>query len=395
MFSASKKEGVRFGAVIDIGSGSVGAAIVHSVPTNKHPKLIWSTRERIVPHKDPLEQQKQLTAALLNVFLELGSNGLKALKASHPREKIDNVQVTIAAPNSLTITKSVSAKFDTPTKVTESLLSALAAKAAEHIEEHLGNEFLVNSLHLSILSSSNNGVFLNGYPVANERAASLHAKDIQLNQTLSLTDSRLYKNILEAHSKAFPGTPIKVESFMALYQKVVKLFTKNAKNFLLLDVTAEATELSVIKDGLPSSSRNFRAGQYTIAREIDKATSLTKEESLSLLRDNKINEIALESETKKEQVSMVIKDYEEKLSKLIRDIGGTLALPKQIYLHTDKLTEAFFKERLKNAITMASAGTLVITPVTSELLDQPNIEDTALLLSAYGYHQRLLEDGHG
>jgi hypothetical protein len=44
-FFGSNKNNIRYGALLDIGSGSVVASIVRSDETISNPEIIWSKRE--------------------------------------------------------------------------------------------------------------------------------------------------------------------------------------------------------------------------------------------------------------------------------------------------------------------------------------------------------------
>lgn len=106
----------RYGAILDIGSGSVGVAIVASDPLQKNPEIVWSHRERmLLRDTDTIEQSaKHITTALLNTILTLGSEGIRALRQHEKNSSIETMQVTISAPWSYTITKTVSYTHEEP-----------------------------------------------------------------------------------------------------------------------------------------------------------------------------------------------------------------------------------------------------------------------------------------
>ena len=120
------------GAIIDIGSGSVGVAIVYSENITEKVHIIWSHREYLLMKEQPDMDTalRNMSTTLVNALLELGSNGQKALHAFNPSLHITTVQTAICAPWSHTVTKSIQYEKEHPFTVDQILVSDLVAGAA-------------------------------------------------------------------------------------------------------------------------------------------------------------------------------------------------------------------------------------------------------------------------
>jgi hypothetical protein len=157
----------------------------------------------------------------------------------------------------------------------------------------------------------------------------------------------------------------------------------------LVDVTSEATEMGVVRDDLLVHTSHVPYGQYSLARDLSNLSKLPKEEAIGYIRNNYVDTIKNLSDAKKQEVTAIVNNYVEGLVRLFNETGDVLSIPKTIFLHTDKLTEDFFAERLKEAGKLATKGTHAVHAITSEFLEGNKVEDTAILLSAYVFHKNL------
>ena len=103
----SQSTTVRYGVVIEIGSGSVLVAIVKSDQAATHPEVIWSKREH-APRRSESDLEmsaKGVMTALMNAILLIEGEGKKVLSLTATGATLNHIQVSISAPWSYTITK--------------------------------------------------------------------------------------------------------------------------------------------------------------------------------------------------------------------------------------------------------------------------------------------------
>lgn len=391
------KNETRIGVVIDIGSASVAVALVLSKKGEQHPSILWSHRERLSETSTFRVVEKQLQTAILNVFLELSSVGLPSLSNSPKLKEVANktpelVQVSISAPFAHTVSHTTKVESDEPFRINGELIRSVVGKAQRAAEEKAESNLVGKVLKLNLLSSTTVSTEVNDYII--KPTKSTFGDKLVINQFVTFGDDSVVNQVKDTADKVLRNTPLDIDSFMSLFFRTLNDLNPRTDNACLMSVTAEATELCIIGNGIPGSSFFIPTGQYSLARTISDASGLIMSESLSLLKDNDINNIANLSEQKKEVLTKVFTKYQSDLSELFKQGSNSGSIPATIYLHTDKLSEGFFSNQLIEAFTLAVGRKPIIHPITSEFFDFGKDEDTAILTSAYVFHRRLYEDDY-
>lgn len=391
MFFGIGKHGpdARYGALLDVGSGSTGVAIVVSEPGEKYPKIIWSYRERISVGEDETANsaKKRIKTAIFNALLELGNVGVRELKKHDDSAKIKDLLVSICAPWTITITRNVSAENDKPFTLNKKIINALIDKAAKEAKTDILNEYAEQHLNLSVLNDITVEITANGYRVHDPDLTEV--SKVTLAQLVSMTDSDLIKTIKDVKEKTFPGVKITGNSFMFNFYKTLGDMYPDTTEICLIDVTAEATEIGVVRNNVLVHTTAAPIGIYTLAREINKVCDIPKEEALGVMKENATNVKLILSPSRVTELEEVFKNYENTIAELFKKTGDRLSIPKTIFMHTDTDNEAFFAERLIGAAHIATNSTHSVHPITSKIFENVVDVDSAILLSAYVFHKRL------
>lgn len=376
----------RYGAIIDIGSSSVGVAIIASDPLKTDPEFLWSHREQIVPQStDSVETAaKNITTALFNVFLTLGSYGVKALQEHEKGARITTLQITISAPWSYTITKTVSCAQDEPFLVTKSLLADLVNTAQKQALEAIDENDFMHKLGLEVIARATINIAANNYNTENPYGQKVTS--LAISHTSAISQLHLLEAINEGKDKVLPRTDMHVYSFMLVFYCVLKKMAPDTKEVCLIDVTSEATEIGIIRDGILRYVTHAPFGIHTIARDISTLCNITFEESLSFIR----GEIELENTLKPAvlaELEAIVETYEQQMAELFKRTGDQLAIPRPLFIHTDERNEKFFGDHIKKAASIATKADHGVHLVTQKLLNDTGSSDTALLLSAHFFHK--------
>lgn len=399
LFSSGSSD-VRYGAIVDIGSGSVLVSIVRSNVNKQHPEIIWTKREYVLL-KDSisLEQSaKNILTALINAILLLGNEGLKTLKDFDSGAKLGTMQISISAPWSYTITKTVNYEDDDGFEITRSLITQLTEAAQKKTLEELKENEITELLGLEVIARTTTDLIANGYRT--DEPYGQMVKQLSLAHVSAVAQLDLIDAVRDAKEKVIPSADIAKYSFMLVYYCVIRELYPSASEFCLVDVTYEATEIAIIRDGILRFSTHIPYGSYTLARAISRALNIPKEEAFTYLKDENIT-ATLEAlpEAKQQVLQSVLKEYQEQITELLKQTGDTLSIPKTVFLHTDLYTEHFFKTQMIAATTAATHGGHIIHEVTNEILTAKYKEDekmaiekarfdTALLLSAQFFHKQ-------
>jgi hypothetical protein len=380
------------GALIDVGSASVLVALVASRASEPSPHVIWSHREHIALRSDnDLEQlAKNVIAAFLNATLELDTTGRKVLAqtmADAPSPSF--LTVTVAAPWSYTVTKTVSFTDDTPFTIDKALIRELERTTEQKITEELKETDLVNNLGLTVVTKGTVALTANGYPIS--ATAGQQATSLTLARTSAIIQKYLSDAINECHEKMWRSTTLHRTSFMFAYFMATRSLFPTLTEYCLVDVTYEATEIGVVRDGVLQYCTHTPYGAFSIARDVAQLSKTPLAEAYGRLTAADL--VTAESNA---AVSELYREYEKRLSELFMETGDTLSIPKTIILHSNLDTEAFFSERLKAAAAMATHGSHHIIPVSKEIVrkfygeietrELTTRHDTALLVSAQFFH---------
>lgn len=395
---------VRYGVLIDIGSGSVLVSIIASDPAKTYPDIIWSKREYTpLRHINQVaDSAKSVMTSLMNVLMALDSEGRKAFFEKTGEQKLKNIQVTISAPWSYTVTKTISYENNEEFDVSFTLIEELLRTAQQKAQEEMLENQKANNLGLEIVARTTIQVMANGYPI--EITGKQKALSLKVAEASAVVQEYLIKAINDLQEKMFPGTTIKKYSFMLPYFYIIRDINSTTSEYCLVDITYESTEIGIVRDGILNYCTHSPYGSFSIAREISNILSVPLAEAYGYLYNQDFSSfITTYTEKQKKEIEQIIESYQKRIAELFRETGDSLSIPKRIYLHSDLKTEPFFNKQIVEASTIATGAQHAVYDVTTELLTKhyPNEianslkvseQDTALLISAQFFHSLHLHD---
>jgi len=403
-FFGSKVLKKRYGAIIDIGSGSVLAAIVCSNPASKHPQVLWSKREHIpLRNIDTLEKSaKAVMTSLINTAMELDSIGMKALREFDAKAEIKEIQCSISAPWSYTVTKTIHYTQEKPFEVNDSLIQELLLSIQHKIEEELSKNEALNDLGLEIITKDNLGISANGYQVAHPEGN--EASTLTVSQATVVAQTYLIDSITQVQEKMLPKATVRKLSFVLLFHFINKQLLLRTQDTCLVDITYEATEIGIVRDGILSYCTHTPFGSFSLAREISAVTKMPLNESFGHIHaENPYLFLEKLPEKQKDDILAIFESYVVKMSDLFKETGDALSIPKHITLHTDIKTEPLFSDLLEKAAKRNLKTAPYIVPISQEIINTiykavtkdtalviPT--DTALLISAQFFHTHQNKD---
>lgn len=395
---------IRYGVLIDIGSGSVLVSIIASDPAKTYPDIIWSKREYTpLRHINQVaDSAKSVMTSLMNVLMTLDSEGRKTFFEKTGQHKLHNIQVAISAPWSYTVTKTISYQNNEEFEVSFTLIEELLRTAQQKAQEEMLENEKVNNLGLEIVARTTIQVMANGYPV--EITGKQKALSLKVAEASAVVQEYLIKAIDDLQEKVFPSTNLKKYSFMLPYFYIIRDLNSTTSEYCLIDVTYESTEIGIVRDGVLNYCTHTPYGSFSIAREISNTLSVPLAEAYGYLCNQDFSSYIIKyTEKQKKEIEQIIESYRMHLAEIFKETGDSLSIPKRIYLHSDLKTESFFNKQIAEAATLATGAQHAVYDVTTELLTKhyPNDisnalkaseQDTALLISAQFFHSLHLHD---
>lgn len=394
LFSIGKKS-ERFGVIVDVGSGSAMAAIVHSSEADPSPTIVWYVREH-----SPLkninaisESAKSVNSSLMNALLLLDSDGRKALNAYRPDAKISELQCTVSAPWSHTVTKKINYTQEEPFEITSELIEELERTAEEKTTTELNGDAELAKLDLKVVAKTTMALTANGYRTIKPEGE--FSPTVSLTHGSVVVQQYLIDSIDDMRSKLFPSAESKIISYMLALYCVAKDLYPAAQETCLVDVTYEATEIGIVREGSLQYTDHISFGLFSLAREISEITKAPLVETFKYLHgDTPYAFLETITAGQKDDVETVFESYIDRLALLFKKTGDSLSIPKQLIVNTDAASEVLLKGLLEKAVKRAVKTNPVIYMVSKKLVIEKDNEDdtdpvdTAALIAARFFHKR-------
>jgi cell division ATPase FtsA len=390
-----KGSDTRIGAIVDIGSASVLVAVVASKQSDPYPQIVWSHREHApLQNVESLDQSaKAVMTSLMNALLVFDTEARKALYEYDKRAEISELQCSISAPWSYTVTKTINYKQDEPFVITENLIAELVRTATQKISEELAEHESANELGLAVVTKTTMDLLLNGYRT--KQYLGQKARELTLSHASVIAQNYLLEKIDEMHDKLFPKTEIhRISTILSLYCVTQELFKDHYDN-CIVNVTYEATEIGIVRDGTLHYVSHIPFGAFSLAREIASVTSAPLYEAFKYLHEEPYAFLESLPDKQRTEIEEVFEAYTQRVADLFHETGDDLSIPKQILLHGNLQTEPLFQDIITKAAKRRLKSEPVVRLITAELLStfdldpaKATTQDTAMLASAQFFHKQ-------
>jgi hypothetical protein len=332
LFSTKKEKIV---AIFDIGSGSVGGALVRIPSDSKSlPTIIKSTRTDIVNRKEI-----DFNLFLKDMILALGftSRALYQSKLGAPEE----IFCVLASPWYLSETRLIRMSKEHSFTFTKNIVDDLLNKEIESLNLNYKNKYGDVESTPELIEHTIVGVSLNGYHVDDPLGKKTNS--IEMNMIISLSPKLCLDKIREAIAKTFHHLPVSFSSFMVASYISVRDRYMNHDSYLLLDIGGEVTDVGIVSKGILKDSLSFPYGRKSFFRDISDNLNIElrdADELFSLYNKNTLSE----KETNKliPVLESINKSWGNSFRECINTLPRTLTLPSVMFLTIDADVKDWF-----------------------------------------------------
>ncbi|MBI5139614.1 hypothetical protein HZA26_03320 [Candidatus Nomurabacteria bacterium] len=334
----SKKKDELF-MVFDIGSSSVGGALFLAKESGI-PEIILSVRENIVLESE-LNPDRFLLLTIKALETVIGRLCLSGMGA--PKQAF----CVLSSPWYASQTRIIKFKKDTPFSFTEELANELIQKEMGLFkQEHLSNYMEAGNKVVQI-EIKNMNIMLNGYGAA--KPLGQKAKELEMMIFVSMSGDQVLQKIEEAITRHFHLKKINHCSFIMSSYVVTRDLFSHHKDFLLVDIGGEMTDISLIKKEVLSESASFPLGNNFMIRKIASTLKCSLGEAKSLFSLYIDGHADLATEKKLESIMTGLKEewlksFQETLTNLSKDIS----IPSTVFITIDQELAPFFSEIIRN-----------------------------------------------
>ena len=255
-------------AIADIGSGSVGFAIV-SVKRGAAATVLAAERAVL-----PLEERtKEATiAALGEQLVQVGTKVIRSYAASTKKmPPIRKAYSIIHAPWSRSRSVQAGGSFPEPRAITEAMIGVLAKHALED-EKELDKR--------QLLEAAVTRVELNGYETREPEKKT--AQRINVSALISDCDSGMRAAAAAALSTLVPHLAVVYRSSTRALLSAIHDLPEHAEDCLIVEIGSGGTNLTTVRDGAIGEQHGVGEGVTSILKKL--APTGMPEETLSLIR---------------------------------------------------------------------------------------------------------------
>lgn len=239
----------RTAAVIDIRSSSVGAAYV-CLDSKSAPCIAYATRTPIDAHAtEPIEEA--LPRALESTLHDLVTAGAPALRARAGTGSADTVLVTVASPWQGSKVESRVIAPGHPFTFTRDMLDKSATTNPEEANKTRVSEMIIATM-------------LNGYEVENPFGKRVNRAELVLLS--SAIDSAFMEFAAKQIRKTLHHHAILWNAFLPEAFDALRTLYAHQRDFLVLDVGGEATDMMLVKHGLAVAMASMPHGVNELTR---------------------------------------------------------------------------------------------------------------------------------
>ncbi len=270
----SKQEQEKLIAIFDIGSGSVGGAIV-KMPQNPNsiPTIISSTRTEIVFHSE----------IKFDVFLEDMANALMKTSEDLYNTKVgapSEIVCILASPWYVSESRIIKIEKNSPFVFSKKFADELIHKEIEILNSTYEKKYESAKSAPELIESKIISVYLNGYKTNDP--LNKHVKKVEMNMVISLSPEDCVAKIRQNIEKTFHGTPIRFGAFMSSAYIAVREKYVDASQYLLMDISGEVTDMAIVSNDIIKFSFSFPFGRQTLYRFLNEKLGKSIMETKSL-----------------------------------------------------------------------------------------------------------------
>jgi len=341
MPSSQKNE--ELAVIFDIGSGSIGGALV-LLPIEKpdqsfdlltlgfeenkkqKPKVLFTTRSQITFGENFNSENflVQMTKALTDV-----AGKIEAVHLGAPVK----AYCFLASPWQASQARIIRQNRYTPFILTSKMLSELVEKEINLFGQMQADQHTALGENIQLLNTEIMQVKLNGYKTSDRFGKK--AKEMETALFVSISPDRVLGS-LKYHIEKFFSLDVKFYSFPFVSFVVSRDIFPNESNFLIVDIAGELTDITLIKDEILEESISFPRGKNYFVRELGRRLNKNTDESKTLMNlflsgraEKKI------SENIKNTLKISKNDWLRSFGESLLEISSNKSLPTQVYLAAD------------------------------------------------------------
>ncbi len=357
--------------LVDIGNGSIAGAIAISSPFKKT-KILYCSRKAfdIVDIQSNTKLANNMYGLLNDILSDISKDQAKK------HTKISNVVVSFSSPWIVLNTKLIHISEEKPFIVTEAFINDVINKEEVVFKNELESETL-KSLHtnsIEVLDKTIVSSRLNDYSLKNIIGKKTNILDASVClSAVSKAVAGKVRSIVSKHT-GLSDEDISLHSFSLVSFLVIRDFFVSDNDFIIMDVTGETTDISLVQSGVLIKNTSFLSGRNFIIRQISKKLNISHKLAQSMFRLYMLEKIDDKSkDTVYEVLTDVEKEWSIYLEDALLDLSSNMVLPSKIFLTADDDVASFYSDCIKlpkTGLTLNFRKNANVIHINNEILSQ-------------------------
>lgn len=343
-----KKDSIAL--LIEIGSAKATLSLVKY--SDDTVDFLWFT-EQTASYKGSTskeQRKKALISTLTNLLLTLNSEALPFLHKNYKGYSINEVQVSVSAPWSYVLLKKIQLTADDTVHLSKESLQDLVSEIEYTKSDDGSPKSLAN---LKEVSKTVLQVRLNDYVY--DEISDFDAETAEIDVAISLIETSLYESLYDVIEKILPKASIHTTSSLVVLTQAMKLYDSDLSEYTFINLTMEATEIAVVRNGTISFINFNNYGILSLARDIEEATSIPYSSVVNYIQTSTMTDlISSLSEEKQNKVEKAISAFISNTNLLFDKLDDGYLLSKTVYLHTPICTCNYIKNLIERSLTTQS-----------------------------------------
>ncbi len=369
-FFSKEKEEVAL--LIDIGNGTMTSALV-LFSKREVPRFLYaiSSQFSVTDFPDAKHLSQSLNTLLEVQMAQITKEGFQHKYWQGKSKNIAGGMVAFSSPWFILKTKHLSLSNETPFIITSRFLKNIIEREGDAFRKELfeDKEHSFEVIEKSIVHTK-----INGYTL--ENSLGKKTKNFEAFLCLSIVDaevlSKIYQTVLR--NVHVPKENLLVHTFPLVSFSVVRDIAPVNSDFILLDITADVTDLTLVSDNVIMQTVSMPSGKNFILRQISKVFGVSNEIGQSMLDMYNLEKLDAASHEKMQEVLInVEKEWSIYLENALLELSSDMNLPVKIYLTADNDVAKLYTNFLKLSKTDVTSNfrkNASVIHVSQELLSQ-------------------------
>lgn len=333
-----KEPSVKNFLVIDIDSASVGGALVQHIEGDR-PEIMMSLRL-------PVAVQEEFDFDHFFSAIQRALDTVCARLFHDQNVPPEEIFVTLHAPWVASQTRMIHRHSKTPFIFTQELATELIQREIQKYHDGDIKDFAEYRHDHNLLEHKTMRVTLNGYLIRNPLGKQTQSAEITSFMSVIPRDvERALEHKIEKHFHA----NITMHSFAFASHAVIKNHLRNQSDSLIIDVSGEMTEISVVRKDVLMQTASFPFGSSHIIRHIGQQLGISPAEArsrIAMYTAGTLSDIGVY------EIEPVVREAEKKwaeyLKKILSDISQTSLIPDVVFLSAEDAFLSFFQQGIED-----------------------------------------------